>query len=57
MTIFVTLIDRMGPFVEDIVDYANKSFNPQMVIDGEHRAFSHIKITVSDVCYHHRHAT
>ena len=34
MTIFVTLIDRMGQFVDDIVDYANKSFNPQMVIDG-----------------------
>ena len=40
MTIFVTLIDRMGQFVDDIVDYANKSFNPQMVIDGEHGRFS-----------------
>jgi hypothetical protein len=57
MTIFVTQIDRMGQFVDDIVDYANKSFNPQMVIYGEHRAFSHVKITVSDVCYHHQHET
>ena len=28
-----------------------------VVIDGEHRAFSHLKITVSDVCYHHQHET
>jgi len=25
----------------------------EVQIDGEHRAFSQVKITVTDVCYHH----
>jgi len=38
-------------------EYLVKEWDTQQYINGEHRAFSKVKITVSYVCYHHHNET